>query len=69
MAFRGRNTQGVEKPYSQTGQKGSRCKAREKPTSGGVLRSTSERGGRAQHRRWAFFNGLQSPGFRSLTYL
>ncbi len=69
MAFRGRNKQGVEKPYSQTGQKGSRCKEREKPTSGGVLWCTSERGGRAQRRRWAFFNGLQSPGFKSLIYL
>ncbi len=29
---------GVEKPYSQAGQKGPRCEAREKPTSGGVLR-------------------------------
>ncbi len=30
--------QGVEKLCSQAGQKGPRCKAREKSTSGGVLR-------------------------------
>ncbi len=28
----------VEKPCSQAGQKNHRCKARDKPTSGGVLR-------------------------------
>ncbi len=32
------NQQSVEKPYSQTGQKGPRCEAREKSTSAGVLR-------------------------------
>jgi len=30
--------QGVGKPCSQAGQKGPRCEAREKSTSGGVLR-------------------------------
>jgi hypothetical protein len=30
--------QGVEKPCSQAGQKGPRCEAREKSTSGSVLR-------------------------------
>jgi len=30
--------QGVQKSCSQTGQKGPRCEAREKSTSGGVLR-------------------------------
>ena len=34
----GQKGKGVEKPCSQAGQEGSRCEAREKSTSGGVLR-------------------------------
>ena len=37
-AKRVRSCQGIEKPRSQAGQKGPRCEAREKSTSGGVLR-------------------------------
>src|ERR1043165_5128892 len=38
--------------------KRSRCEARAKSTSGGVLTDTLERGDRAQRSRWAFFNSL-----------
>ena len=37
-SLRVRSWEGVEKPLTQTGQKGLRCKAREKLTSGNVLR-------------------------------
>ena len=43
---------------SEPDQKGPRCKAREKPTSAGVLFVYVERGGRAQRSRWAFFSRL-----------
>ena len=37
-SLRVRSWEGVEKPLTQAGQKGLRCKAREKLTSGSVLR-------------------------------
>ena len=42
--------------------KRSRCEAREKSASGSVFADTLERGDRAERSRWAFFNGLLTPG-------